>query len=354
MQSTVVSNAPTKERSKDLIERTPLARVRLTPFALVALLICTWFALPASAQAPYPARPIRMIVPFAAGGAADVTARILANHMTPLLGQSVVVENRGGAGGSIGVEAVSTSPADGYTLLYTGGTALTLTPLLDPAAVRYNVLRDLSPVSRVMVVPLILVTPPGITDFSALKNRLQRDSASATFGSAGTGSSSQVVPLYLAHLLNVKMTEVPYKGNGAALADVLAGRVDVFVDAITTVSEHIKGGRMNGLAVFAKDRLPGFNIPTIAEVGLPQMVSHDWTSWSMVLLPSATPPDVVNRVHSAVYSAAKTPVMAAEFAKLQTGLQPTTLSESKRFLEDQLQTWPKVLSTIGIGPQSGR
>jgi tripartite-type tricarboxylate transporter receptor subunit TctC len=300
-------------------------------------------------QSGYPNRAIKMIVNFAPGGTVDATARIMAEQMTAVMGQPVVVESRTGAGGQIGIEAVMAAAPDGYTVLYTASAPLVILPSLEP--VRFDPVRDLVAVSRTYSLPLVLVVPPslGVTSFKALRERLAAEPGKHSFGSAGPGSTAQIVPAYLARLLKTSLTEVPYKGTGPAHVDLMAGRLSIMVDAIAAVGTQIKDGRMVGIAVISNQRIAGYEMPTIAEAGLPEMTQHhDWTVWGMLMAPKSTPPAVLERLNRDAVATLRDPAVQKRFAALSAASAPTSLAESTTFLEAQVKGWPNVLRTIGI------
>jgi tripartite-type tricarboxylate transporter receptor subunit TctC len=319
-----------------------LLRAAVAAFAALATSLA-W------AQAGYPNRPIRMIVNFAPGGTVDATARIMAEQMTSVVGQPVVVETRAGAGGQVGIDALMASTPDGYTVLYTASAPLVILPALEP--VRFDPVRDLVSVTRTYSLPLVLVASPslGVKTFGALRERLGAEPGKHSFGSAGPGSTAQVVPAYLARLLKTPITEVPYKGTGPAHTDLMGGRLSIMVDAIAAVGTQIKDGRMVGLAVIGNQRIAGYDMPTIAEAGLPEMTQHhDWTVWGMLMAPKGTPPAVLERLNRDAVATLKDPGVQKRFAGLSSNVAPTSLSESASFLQAQVKSWPEVLKTIGL------
>ncbi|HWT09519.1 MAG TPA: tripartite tricarboxylate transporter substrate-binding protein, partial [Roseomonas sp.] len=278
-----------------------------------ALLAAT-LATPAAAQAPWvPTRPIRFVVPFPAGGATDVVARVLAERLQESLGQPVVVENRTGAGGNIGVENVVRSAPDGTTLLMGTTGTLTVNPHLY-ANLGFDPLRDLAPVSMAFTTDHVLVVNPAVPaqtaqDFLAL---VRARPGALSYGSAGSGSSTHTVPELFKLAARVDIAHVPYRGSAPALNDLVAGTVQVMLDQIPSAIGQIQAGRVRALAVTGARRSPLLpDVPTLAEIGLPQAQA---TSWGAVMAPGGTPAPIVLRVNAAIREALAQPAVRERLA----------------------------------------
>jgi tripartite-type tricarboxylate transporter receptor subunit TctC len=257
-------------------------------------------ALPASAQAqPYPSRPVILVVPFAAGGSTDVIARVVAEAMRYHLGQGVIVENRAGAGGSIGTAAIAKAPPDGYTIGM--GTASTLA--INPAAYKnlaYNVLTDLAPVGGIAAVPNIMtvnadVPAKTMAEFVALA---KAQPGKFSYGSSGNGSVSHLLGEQFKLATNTDLIHVPYRGIGPALADAVSGQIQVLFDNLPTSLPQVEAGKLRALAVSGPKRSAALpNVPTFAEVGLEDM---NWMAFFGIVAPAGTPPAVISRLNTAL------------------------------------------------------
>ena len=313
---------------------------------LVALVATSVLSLPLAAQ-NYPNKPIRIVVPFAAGGPSDITVRNVAPKMTELLGVSVVVDNRGGANGFIGSEIVAKSAPDGYTLL--GGTAsITSINMVVYPKRPYDTLRDLQPLTTIMATDTILVTHPALPartmkELVALARARPGEPAMASSGNGGI--------LHLAlELLNVqagtKMTHVPYKGAGPAVIDVIAGQVNgMFVD-LPVISPYIKAGKVKALAIASPKRSVYFpDVPTTTEGGYPgvQLSNH-----YSLLLPAKTPRDIVMKMHEAVVKTMYVPEVREKFTSIGADPLLMTPEEFTEFIRKDIDKWAKVAKAANV------
>ncbi|WP_420224221.1 Bug family tripartite tricarboxylate transporter substrate binding protein [Pigmentiphaga litoralis] len=259
----------------------------------------------AVAQA-YPNKPIRLIVPFAAGGTTDIVARIVANGLSQELGQTVVVENRGGGGGAIGADALVRSPNDGYTL----GIATVSTMATNPATnakTPYDPIKDFTPITNLVNVPNVLtvnlqVPAKNMKEFIAL---LKKEPGKYSYASAGTGSISHLDGELFKSVTKTNMVHVPYRGSGPALNDTLAGQVNAQFDNLPSTMPHVIAGKLRALAIASPRRLPALpDVPTFAEEGLPEVNN---VAWYGIVAPAGTPAAVVKRVQEASVKALKMP-----------------------------------------------
>jgi len=287
--------------------------------ALLAALMF-WFAAGA-VYAAYPDKAIRLIVPFPAGGATDFMARSLAQKLSERLGQPIVVDNRGGAGGTIGAEAVASAPPDGYTLLFSTMGVLAINPSLYDK-LRYDPVKDFAPVSLTHATANLLVVHPSVPakDVKELIALAKAKPGTLTFGSSGNGTSSHLSGELFKSMAGIDITHVPYKGTGPALTDLLTGRISMMIDTVSVHVENVNAGKLRALGVTSAKRTPSLpNVPTIAEAGLP---GFDVSIWLGVLAPAKTPPDVVARLNSEIRKVMAEPEMKAQL--LKAGIDPMT------------------------------
>jgi tripartite-type tricarboxylate transporter receptor subunit TctC len=276
------------------------------------LLGCASAAAPwVGAQDAFPSRPVKIIVPTVPGGNLDAVARVIAERLTASFGQPVIVENRTGASSSIGTRFVGQSPADGYTILMMGNTFAS-TPAIMPGA-GYDPVKDFAGVTMIARLPELLVVPAN-SPYRTLVDLIAAAKASpgkVTYASAGTGSVARFAAERLAHQLGLKLVHVPYKGNGDALIDMVAGRVDMFFDQMSTSMPHVKGGRLRALAITSNARsevLP--EVPTFADAGVKDFEDYTWIGF---VAPAAVPREIVGRLHAAVLKVLQTPDVRSRF-----------------------------------------
>ena len=295
----------------------------------------------------FPAKPIRIIVPFAPGGNVDVTARVVSAAMSKSLNQSVIVENRTGAGGKIGAEIAMKSPADGYTLMMGSNSSLSVAPSLfkdwpyDPAT-------GVAPISFLAAVPFVLITQPGLgaDSLAAFIEIAKRKPGSVSMASAGNGTSNHLVGELFQALTGTQFLHVPYKGAGPALQDVVAGRVDVLFDQVTSSSAFIDQGRVRPLAVSSAERwksLPA--TPTFAEAGLRDFVITNFTG---LVAPAGTPSEVITVLHRAAVEALKDDSVRKSFASMGVMAVGSSPEDFGRLIRDDLQRWSRVVKEKNI------
>jgi tripartite-type tricarboxylate transporter receptor subunit TctC len=300
----------------------------------------------AHAQA-FPAKPIRIVVPFAAGGPADITTRTIAPRLTELLGQPIVVDNRAGASGVIGAENVIRSAPDGYSLLMATASvaAINNVTYVKPP---YDTLRDMQPLTPVMTTSSLLVVHPSVPA-STLKQLMalaRSRPGQITFGSAGTGGTLHLAVEMLMKDANVKITHVPYKGAAPAVVDVVAGQISgMFVD-LPVISPYVKNGRVRALATANPQRTQHFpDIPTAKESGFPTV---EMTNYYALLAPAKTPREIVAKLHDAIVKSVGTPAVREKL--LSVGADPQTMSvdEFTQYLRTDIAKWDKLVKSVGI------
>ena len=300
----------------------------------------------ASAQA-FPSKPIRIVVPFSAGGPSDLTMRSMAPRMTELLGQPIIVDNRAGATGIIGAEMVAKSPPDGYTLLNATASVIAIN-MVTYSKLPYDTLRDFQPLTPVMTTTTILVVHPSVPAKS-LKELVALAKArpgQVTMGSAGNGGTLHLALEMLNKEAAVNMTHVPYKGAAPAIIDVIGGQLSgMFVD-LPVVSPYIKSGRARALAVASPQRSAYFpDVPTTKEAGYPNVELQNYYA---LLLPARTPRDIVGKLHDAVVKTVNTPGVREKLVGF--GADPLTMTpdEFSRFLRADIELWDKVVKAAGV------
>ena len=320
-------------------------------FKNISHLFLTLFMLcqitPAIASDPYPNRPIKLVIPYPAGGGTDSFARPLALQLSTRLGQSVVVENRGGAGGSIGMESVSRASADGYTLL------LALTPQLAVNGalyekIPYDPIKSFSPISLIAEAPYLLLVNPTlpVNTTKELLALAKAENGKLTYASSGSGSGAHMAAELLISMTGIPMTHVPYKGGGPALSDVLAGHVKVLFAPAVSSLQYIQTGRLKALAITGDKRLSSLpNVPTIAESGVP---GYDSTVWYAMLAPPNTPREVVTRINAELLQILKDPSFKSMMSL--NGIEPIGTSPEglTSYINKETIKWSKVIKSAGI------
>ena len=311
---------------------------------LLALLACVLFAPVASGQGAYPNKPVRIIVAFAPGGIADVAARLVAAKMSESWGQNVIVENRAGGGGSIGVVAAARSAPDGYTVLATT-TSIAVNPSLSANA-GYEIDKDLVPVINLASSPNLFAAYPGAGATTLRQFIDKAKSGKLNYGSAGSGTTPHLSAEYLFKILaKVNVTHVPYKGAGPAVAAAVAGEVEVASVAMPPVVPQVKAGRLIGLAVTSNKRVAALpDVPTVAESGFPGFEDYTWVGFFM---PAGSPPEAVNRFNSEINKLLATQDMKDRLAAL--GFEPVggSPAEFGRYVTAEVQKWAKVVKDTG-------
>jgi tripartite-type tricarboxylate transporter receptor subunit TctC len=329
--------------------------MRVARALLATAVLATFFAAPApaaaqaadaAAAARYPDRPVRMVVPFAPAGTADIVARLVAQCMAPGLGQPVVVENRAGAGGTVGSEAVAKAAPDGYTLaLHTVSSAVLNSFLY--RRLPYDARRDFSAVSQVGQSPNVLVVRPGLPANSVreLIALLKREPGRYSYGSSGNGTILHLSAALFATMAGVEATHVPYRGAGPALNDLLAGQVDFMIDVIPALLPHIQEGRLRALGVSTAERVPLLpEVPTIAEAALP---GYETYIWHGLFAPARTPRPVVDRVAAEAVKAVNDPDCRRRMVELGVDPVGSGPAEFEAFWDRQIAYWGPVVRASG-------
>jgi len=319
--------------------------------AVVLGLMCIVHA-PASAQTsaqPWPQRPIKAIVPFPAGGGTDLMGRLVAKHLSDLLGQQVYVENIGGANGSIGVQAVMRADPDGYTIGILSDGPMIVNPALYPNN-PYNTLRDFIPVAMVNRYPSMLTAHPstGIKTVGDLIKIAKEKPGTLNYSSGGIGNFSHMGMELLASQAGIKIVHVPYRGIGPATQAVLSGEVQLLYNNVATSIEHVRAGTSNGLAIGEAKRLPSLpDVPTIAET----VPGYDFSAWIGVYVPAKTPPAVVAKLSKAVSDFLHIESVKKYFSDQVITASYKDSTEFAAYVKDELTKWDNVVKTAGIKVQ---
>lgn len=306
--------------------------------------------LPRGASAAFPERTLRIEVGFAAGGTVDVVARILAHGMGPILGQSVIIENRPGGSGSIAANAAIAAPADGHTLLF-GIFSLAVAPAL--AKLNYDTTRDLAAVSQVASVPLFMLTTAK-SPFRTVADVVAAAKAAPetiTYGSGGVGSSAHMAAELFARRAGIRLIHVPYRGSAPAMQGLVAGEVQLLWDTPTsTMQTFIDQGQLRALAVMSKARLPNFpNIPAISEAGLGGNLEVQ--AWQGVLVRTGTPPEVIATLNRAVVQAMNQPETRQRIAAIGVEPMATSPEAFEAFFKSEVARWTAVAQNAGLKAQ---
>ncbi len=307
-------------------------------------------SLAALAQAPYPNKPIKWVVPYTPGGITDSVTRIVAQKLEEKLGQPIVIENKPGANSIVGADAVAKSPADGYTFL-TVIAAHAANATLYSGKLHFDPVKSFEPVSLVAVAPLIITVNKDfpVKDMKELIAYAKANPNKISFGSSGVGSATHLTFELLKQTAGIEMVHVPYKGTAPALAAELSGDLQVLGDVPSSLMPHVRAGKIRALGMFSAKRVAGaMEVPTVAEAGGPPI---EGSTWVMFLAPAGTPKAIVERVSAETARIVGDPDMKARFEKLGIEAAGTTPAETSKYLEDEIAKWGKVIQVAGVRPE---
>ncbi|MBU69153.1 MAG: ABC transporter substrate-binding protein [Cupriavidus sp.] len=300
---------------------------------------------PAAGAQDWPTRPIRMVVPYPPGGPTDIVARVVGQKLSERLGQTVVVDNRPGAGGNIGADAVAKSAPDGYTMLVaTTAHAINMTLFSKPG---YNTRTDFAPVSMLTSGPLVLVTAPSTPAGSVaeLIAMARANPGKVTFASSGNGQSTHLAAELFDSMAGVRMTHVPYKGSAPALTDVMAGQATVMFDTMLSAMPFVRDGKLRALAITGATRSPAApDVPTMAQAGLP---GYEATAWNALLVPAGTPAAVQSKLSEALKAVLNQDDVRARFASQGFAATWTSPADTGQFIAREIDKWGKVVKASG-------
>lgn len=324
-------------------------KIRRPTLLLCATLAATAFALRAHAQTPYPGKPIRMIVPLAAGGPSDTTARIVAPKLSEAIGQNIIVDNRPGASGIIGTEIGLKSPPDGYTILLVSNTIS-----LNPAIFRklpYDNERDMTPISLLAATPYSLNVHPSlpaksVKDLIALAKSRPGE---LNHASAGAGTGPHLAMEYFAQRTGIRIQQIIYKGGGPAMIDFIAGHTQINLTNMITAMQHVRSGRIRALAVSTLKRSPAApELPTIHESGVPDF---DEAGQHGIVGPAGLPKDVLAKLHSAIVTAVRSPEITKRFAEDGSNVVANTPDDYRALIRRETTKWSQIVKSAGIPMQ---
>ncbi|WP_338665360.1 tripartite tricarboxylate transporter substrate-binding protein [Pararoseomonas sp. SCSIO 73927] len=321
------------------------AALRLVP-ALAAL---SPLGRPALAQAPrFPDRPLRLIIPFAAGGSNDIVGRVLSEGMGARLGQNIVVENRGGAGGILGNEIVAQAPKDGLTVLLGGSGSFLISSLVQPR-VPYDIIRDFAPVGFVGSAPNVITVNPKVAarNLTELRDLARRSRPPLSYASPGVGTTGHTLGALLSLTFEAPMEHIPYRGTGPAITDVLAGRVDILTNAAAPLRPHIASGGLRALAVAAPRRLEILpEVPSTVEAGFPGVISSTWYG---LLVPAGTPDDRIAALHGALSATLADAATKQRLAEEGVDIEPSAApADFARLIAEEKARWQDVVTRANI------
>ncbi len=305
-------------------------------------------AAPSAARAAgdWPAKPVRVVVPFTPGGSTDITARLISNRLQEVWGQTVVVENKPGAGGNIAADMVAHGDADGYTI-FISGPGMATNKFLYPS-LSYDPIGDFAPVTRLITQPNLMCVPNSspaktVQEFIAFCNA---NRGKVTYASSGNGTTLHLSGELFKRMAKVEMTHIPYRGGAPAINDLIPGRVNVIFDNMPSILQHVKGGSLRGLAVTTKERVRATpEIPTIAESGVP---GFDVFSWFGFFVPAKTPQDVIAKINADTRDALVYPQVKTRFEELGADPKGSTPAELAAFLQSEIDKWGPVIRDAQI------
>ena len=322
--------------------RFAMAAVRLGGIAaLASACLC-------SAQG-YPSKPVRVVVPFSAGGGSDLVARAIAPKLTATLGQSVIIDNRPGADGQIGASQVARAPADGYTLLVGTTGPMVISPALE-AKMPYYTLRDFAPITQLVTQPIALIVHPllPVATVSQFVTLAKARPGALNYGSAGVGNGTHLAAEIFSNVTGIKMVHVPYKGTGPAVTDLLSGQVQVMFSSIPVLLPHIQSHRLKALAVGSEARMPMLpTVPTMTEGGVK---GFDASSWYGLFAPAGTPAEVMRRLNAETVSALKSPEISALLSSQGAAPVGSSIEQFSSHVRSELGKWRRAVEAAGVKP----
>ena len=312
----------------------------------LAALLAAAVAGGAQAQA-YPSKPIKIVIPFVAGGSSDIVGRVLGSKFQEILGQPAVVENKPGANGSIAAEFVARSDPDGYTVLVGSIGVFSINAALFKD-LRYNPVRDFAPLTLAVTTPNVLITRPDLPagTMNELVEYAKKNPGKVSYCSSGTGSSDHLTGEVFKQGANITAVHVPYKGGAACQTDIMGKQIDISFQNLGAVTNYIKAGKMKALAVTATARNPQIpNVPTAAEAGFPDLVV---TSWQAAAVPARTPREIVLKLNDAMVRTLRAPEVRERMTQIGFDVVAGTPEEFGKFMKDEVDRWTRVVERGGI------
>ena len=304
----------------------------------------------ANAQPAYPVKPIRLVVPFAPGGSTDTIARLIGQKLDEALGQQVIIDNRPGAGGNLGVDYVAKSAPDGYTLIFGHVGTFGFGPSLY-AKLPYDPIRDFAPVALFAMVPNMLVVHPSLpaSNVKELVALARARPGQLNYGSSGNGSASHLATEYFKLLSKTDITAIPYKGTGPLVTDLIAGQTSLTITGVPPLYPHVQSGRLRALAVGSVKRLPLLpSLPTIAEAGVP---GYESSTWFGPLAPAKTPREIIVRLNVELMKMLQRPDVRARFAAEGIEALGSTPEEFGTYIKSEIERWSRVIKAAHVRPE---
>ena len=307
--------------------------------------LAAFSAAPGIAQ-QYPTKTIRLIVPFVAGGSADVLGRVLAQRLTQQYGQQVVVENRPGSGGHVGAEAAARATPDGYTIVF--GTIGIHAAYGIYSKLNYDPARDLQPVAMYVDVPCVIIVHPSIPvkNVREFIEFAKKNPGRLNFGTAGAGSSTHMVGEWFKIVTGVNLTHIPYKGSAQAMQDLLGGQIEMMFENLPTAIAQIRAGKVRALGMTSKERSPSMpEVVTVAEAGVP---GFEATAWFTIAAPAKVPAEIIRKLNTDLNAFLKAPEMQARWVELGSVPLGGSPADAEKFFVSEREKWNKVIKTAGI------
>jgi tripartite-type tricarboxylate transporter receptor subunit TctC len=311
------------------------------------ILLLTVLAPAFAAAQDYPAKPIRIVIPYPPGGASDVTARLLGQKMAEAWGQQVVPDNRPGANGIVALEHVAKSAPDGYTLLLANLGPNAINPAVY-SKLPYDPVKDFSPITLTTLVPQVLVASPALEakNIQELIALARANPGKINYGTGGNGSANHLAVELMASIAGVKLTAVPYKGDAPAMADAISGQVSMTLPTVLAATPHIKSGKLRPLAVTTKARVSSLpEVPTMQEAGVP---GYESVSWGGLMAPAGTPPAIINKLHAEFARILKLPDIQERMEALGSTIVGSGPAEFSAFLQAEIRKWDGVAKKAAI------
>ncbi|MGQ3301972.1 Bug family tripartite tricarboxylate transporter substrate binding protein [Reyranella sp.] len=308
-------------------------------------------ATPAAAQtAPWPSKPIKLVVPYAPGGTTDVVARMVAEYLGQKLGQNIIVDNKPGKGAMVGTAIVAKAAPDGYTLLMSVISGLSISPTLYGGG-DFDPMGDFIHVSIASTNPSVLVATPNFQakTFKEFVDYAKANPGKVSYATSGAGSSNHLLGARLAQVIGAEIVHVPYRGAGPAMIDTIAGNVPVMFDSLPSAAPHIKAGKVRALAVSGETRSPAFpDVPTMKELGYPDLISY---SWFGISVPAKTPQPIVDRLATEMQAVLKEPAVIKRWEEIGAEGSTMTPAEVTRFIQAEIDKWTPVVKSSGAKPE---
>ncbi len=305
---------------------------------------------PAAAQnAPWPSKPIKLVVPYAPGGTTDVVARMVAEYLGQKLGQNIIIDNKPGKGAMVGTAIVAKAPPDGYTLLMSVISGLSISPTLYGGG-DFDPMGDFIHVSIASTNPSVLVANPNFTaqTFKDFVAYAKANRGKVSYATSGAGSSNHLLGARLEQVISAGLVHVPYRGAGPAMIDTIAGNVPVMFDSLPSAAPHIKAGKVHALAVSGETRSPAFpDVPTMKELGYPDLISY---SWFGISVPAKTPQPIVDRLATEMQAVLKEPAVIKRWEEIGAEGSTMTPAEVTRFIQAEIDKWTPVVKASGATP----